>query len=153
MSSYARRQGRPDPRTLERDHDHPLSPQQWAALLLAVFPLHYRLLPLADAPTDAAPGTPGKVAVMAQRVALGRCPFHPFDAAGDVTRPPTPPQREDQEPHPPGRGRGGRTPGVTRCKLRWLARLWVPAERRYRHLGLYERREDAVAALEVARRG
>ena len=39
-----------------------------------------RIPPLAFQPTDAAPGTPEKVAVMIQRVASGQQPFHPEDA-------------------------------------------------------------------------
>lgn len=43
-------------------------------------PDFYGRAPLPESPTDAAPGSPEKVAVMAERASRGRALFHPRDA-------------------------------------------------------------------------
>lgn len=120
-------------------HELPLS--VWADLLLALQPEQYADLACAEQPTKALPGSPEKISVLRRRRQQRRALWHPAD--------PT----DEQAPVPKAqRARSTReVRGVTRVTWRraerWRARVWLPAERRYRHLGLHETWVKAVGAV------
>lgn len=94
----------------------------------------YGHLPPPEAPTDAAPGSPAKVAVMRRRLARGQSLYHPRDAG----RTPL-----DQIPEKP----------------RHVARLQLPTapgqargDRAKLYLGTYDSAEEKAAVLQLARR-
>jgi hypothetical protein len=47
----------------------------------------YRNAPLPDFPTSALPGTPEKIAILAERARLGQCLWHPSDATLETPAP------------------------------------------------------------------
>lgn len=96
-------------------------------------------------PTQAAPGTPEKIAVMEARAQLGLDLFHPSDARGPAL------DADGNEakvstPAPQTGGRRERT-GVSRHKGKWRARGWDQERKRSVSLGLFETEEEAKRAV------
>ena len=68
---------------LERDHNHGLTLEEWAAYLAKQNADVFRNRPASAFPTGHRPGTPGKVEVMAMRVKFQCDPFSPDDVNPD----------------------------------------------------------------------
>jgi hypothetical protein len=102
----------------------------------------YHTLPLPDRPTEAAPGSEEKIAIMAERAAAGRSCFHPKDAVGRSAidgelrqriglHAPAAVQVLDHSPAPAVEGRGSAADaGNGRPGRLARGRKWRPAARR-----------------------
>lgn len=91
-----------------------------------------------DTPTDHPPGSPGKLAVLADRAARGEDLFHPDDAEG-----PAPLSRSS-------RGHAGEaTAGLSwdSRRRRWRAQVYLPGKGRV-YCGLHRCRMEALRAIE-----